>query len=143
VHPFLLATLGGVLIGLAASWLWLADGRIAGISGIAAGAADPRVEDRGWRIAFLLGLVGVGLVAAQIAPENFSASFGTGPRGWVLLVVSGLLVGVGTRLGGGCTSGHGVCGISRFSVRSLTATGIFMVTAAVSLFVLRHSGVFP
>lgn len=122
---------GGALIGAAALLLWLTLGRIAGISGILAGAAGP---DRGWRLAFLAGLIGapIAWVALAGAPALHIAA---GP---VTLVAAGLLVGFGTRLGSGCTSGHGVCGLARLSPRSIAATGIFMATAAATVFLTRH-----
>lgn len=125
---------GGVLIGLAAALLLLANGRIAGISGIAGGLLRPAQGDIGWRLAFLLGLVA--------APLGWLA-FGAMPPAQIdnsplLLTVAGLLVGVGTRFGSGCTSGHGVCGIARLSPRSLTATACFIVAGFVTVFVIRH-----
>lgn len=132
------STVGGLLIGIASAlMLWL-NGRIAGISGIVGGILGPRGSDRAWRIAFLSGLLVGGIVAYRLMPPQF----GTSPTSVPGLVIAGLLVGVGTRLGSGCTSGHGVCGISRLSVRSLTATGIFMLVAAVTVFVHRHLGGF-
>lgn len=119
MHPFLQATLGGILIG-AASWLLLASlGRVAGISGIVAGALSPQPGERAWRWAFLAGLVGVGALLTWGGPVLPSPH-------WAVLVAAGLLVGVGTVLGSGCTSGHGVCGLGRRSRRSLVATGVFM-----------------
>jgi uncharacterized membrane protein YedE/YeeE len=125
---------GGALIGGAAALLWLALGRIAGISGILGGLAGAAAGDRGWRAAFLAGLVGAPLAWALLAgaPEVEVAA---GP---LTLVVAGLLVGFGTRLGSGCTSGHGVCGLARLSPRSVAATAVFMATAAATVFVLRH-----
>lgn len=125
---------GGVLIGLAAALLLLANGRIAGISGIAGGLLRPERGDIGWRLAFLLGLV--------IAPLAWLA-FGAMPPAQVdnspaLLTLAGLLVVIGTRFGSGCTSGHGVCGISRLSPRSLAATGCFMLAGLATVFVTRH-----
>jgi uncharacterized membrane protein YedE/YeeE len=128
------ALVGGVMIGAAASMLLLLNGRIAGISGILGGLLQPTGGEAAWRIAFLAGLiVGPlvhGLVVAQ-APITITSS-------GVMLVVAGLLVGFGTRLGAGCTSGHGVCGLARLSARSLVATAIFMVVAAITVFVVRH-----
>ncbi len=128
------ALLGGAMIGGAAALLWLMLGRIAGISGILGGVAQAPPADRGWRLAFLAGLVG--------APMAYAATVGrpaiTMAAGPALLVLAGLLVGIGTRLGSGCTSGHGVCGIARLSPRSLAATGVFMATAAATVFVTRH-----
>jgi uncharacterized membrane protein YedE/YeeE len=129
------STLGGLLIGAAATLLLAFNGRIAGISGIVGGLFATPATGRGWRIAFLLGLLGGGLAA----PWFVSRPFGAGPSGSLALVaLAGLLVGIGTQLGGGCTSGHGVCGLSRLSPRSIAATSIFMVVAAGTVFVLRH-----
>ena len=127
------ATLGGLLIGAGAVLLQLANGRIAGISGIAGGALRPQRGDLSWRLLFLAGLpLGAALCATRL-PSTFSPA-----ADWPVLVAGGLLVGYGTQLGNGCTSGHGVCGISRGSPRSLAATGTFMGVAAVTVFVLRH-----
>ncbi len=128
------AIAGGILIGAAASWLLLSLGRIAGISGILGGLLDRVEADRGWRIAFLAGLpLGAWLCAALgSAPAIVFPVRGAG------LVVAGLLVGYGTRLGSGCTSGHGVCGIARGSPRSIAATVIFMASAMATVFVWRH-----
>ncbi|MFC7477263.1 YeeE/YedE family protein [Dankookia sp. GCM10030260] len=128
------AAAGGALIGAAAALLWVSLGRIAGISGILGGLAGAPAGEHGWRLAFLAGLVGAPLLylAALGAPE---VSIAAGPA---RLVLAGLLVGVGTRLGTGCTSGHGVCGIARLSPRSIAATGVFMATAAATVFLSRH-----
>jgi uncharacterized membrane protein YedE/YeeE len=123
--------LGGALIGLAVVLLMLLNGRIAGISGIF-GEALTGDGERGWRIAFLLGLVAAPLLVGAPAP--------TMPSSWGVIIAAGLLVGFGTRLGGGCTSGHGVCGIARLSVRSLVATAIFMATAVLVVWLTRHAG---
>jgi uncharacterized protein len=129
------ASIGGVLIGFSATMLWLANGRIAGISGIVGGLLTARTGDVAWSIAFVLGLIAApvlyGIVAGQVPHITVSVP-------WPLVVIAGLLVGFGTRLGSGCTSGHGVCGIARFSRRSLVATGLFMATAIVTSFILRH-----
>ena len=129
------ATLGGVMIGAAAALFLLLNGRIAGISGILGGLLAPPSGQTGWRAAFLAGLVLAPLVYAgfggSLPPVTVDASF-------PLLVVAGLLVGFGARLGAGCTSGHGVCGIDRGSSRSLAATGIFMAVAILTVFVTRH-----
>lgn len=119
---------GGALIGLAASAMLLLEGRIAGISGIVGGLSRPRAGDVGWRLAFVAGLLVAGLLAAGLAPWAVSAE--SGRPLWVL-VPAGLLVGFGTRLGNGCTSGHGVCGLSRTSPRSLASVGVFMAVGAV------------
>ena len=129
------AAIGGALIGLSAVLLMLSTGRIAGVSGIFSGLLNFRGEDKGWRIAFVVGLILAPVIAGfagyGMAPPKLPAS-------WALLVVAGLLVGFGTRLGGGCTSGHGICGIGRLSPRSITATIVFMVTAVVTVAVTHH-----
>jgi uncharacterized membrane protein YedE/YeeE len=123
-----LSTIGGALIGAAASAMLLTEGRIAGISGILGGLFTPRPGDIGWRVAFVLGLTLAGVVGAVLAPGAVSVGIERSP--W-MLVVAGLLVGVGTRLGNGCTSGHGVCGLSRLSPRSLASVVTFMTVGAV------------
>ena len=136
--PVLLASLlGGVLIGLSAALLFWTNGRPAGISGMVGGSVVPEAgEQRAWRLWFLVGLLGVGAALQAVVP----AAFGVPPAelGWSGLAVAGLLVGVGSQLGNGCTSGHGVCGISRGSVTSILATLTFMATGAVAVFLLRH-----
>ena len=128
------ALAGGLLIGLAAAALILFNGRIAGISGIAGGLLRPARGDAGWRIAFLIGLVAAPLVYLLGAPlPAVRVEAGT-----AILVVAGLLVGIGTRYGAGCTSGHGVCGLSRLSPRSLAATAAFMLAGFATVFVVRH-----
>ncbi|RKI64859.1 YeeE/YedE family protein [Corallococcus sp. AB049A] len=135
---FLPPLLGGALIGLSASLLLLANGRVAGISGIAGSLLAPVRGDVLWRVLFLGGLLTGGLLLAWLRPGSFAppASLSTGGAG--LLVAAGLLVGFGSRLGNGCTSGHGVCGISRGSVRSIAATLTFMATAVLTVFLIRH-----
>ena len=125
--------LGGLLIGAAASLLLLGNGKVAGISAIVAGVMRPAAE-RGWRVLFLAGLVLGGALVALFQPT----AFGTSPRPLALLAVAGLMVGFGARLGGGCTSGHGVCGLSRLSKRSLIATLTFMATAALAVFAVHR-----
>ena len=133
------ALAGGLLIGLAAACLWLFSGRVAGISGIAGGIVRsflqrPRFGDYAWRLAFVVGLSLAPLVFPyfEALPESrIDASQG-------MLAAAGLLVGFGTRLGSGCTSGHGVCGLGRLSLRSLAAVATFMLTAGLTVFVLRH-----
>lgn len=124
MHDFtpLSSLAGGALIGLAASLLLIASGRVAGISGIVSGLLVYKRGDRAWRVSFLAGLLGAGIVFGAMTPGAIHPS----PRSLALLALAGILVGVGTRLGNGCTSGHGVCGVSRLSVRSLTATLVFV-----------------
>jgi uncharacterized membrane protein YedE/YeeE len=122
------ASLGGALIGLAGALLLIAHGRIAGISGIAGAVLQRATPDRGWRIAFVAGLAGSGVIASIVAP----GAIGAPVRSIGAVIVAGLLVGFGTRLGSGCTSGHGVCGISRGSRRSLVAVATFMTTGAIT-----------
>jgi len=123
---------GGVLIGLAAAWLMGSIGRIAGISGILGGLLRA-TPDRAWRVAFLAGMMGAGALTVhalgQVVPS---------PASTPVLVLAGLLVGYGTSLGSGCTSGHGVCGLGRMSTRSLSAVLVFMATAFVTVYVTRH-----
>ncbi|WP_046079224.1 YeeE/YedE family protein [Halomonas sp. HG01] len=136
---------GGVLIGLSATWLMITLGRIAGISGILGTLITARPKgDSGWRLAFLLGLVsgpalvilaggGLGNVAGRAG-----AVIGAPAGGVATMLVAGLLVGVGTGIGSGCTSGHGVCGLARLSPRSMAATLVFLAVAIVTVFVVRH-----
>ena len=130
------ALIGGVLIGVAASLLLLASGRVAGVSGIVDGLLAPARGDWLWRVLFVAGLLLAGFGALLFAPERI----GPAPRSLSTLIVAGLLVGVGTRLGHGCTSGHGVCGISRLSRRSLIATLTFIVMGMLVVRVLAWLG---
>lgn len=125
---------GGLLIGLGAAVLLLANGRVAGVSGIVGGLLRPARGDIGWRLAFLLGLLAapLGWLALQAMPP---AQIDHTPA---LLAVSGLLVGLGTRFGSGCTSGHGVCGIARLSPRSIVATLCFVAAGFATVYVMRH-----
>jgi uncharacterized membrane protein YedE/YeeE len=128
------AAVGGALIGLASALLMLLTGRIAGISGIFGGLIA-LAPDRGWRLGFLLGLLAAP-VAAALAGYALTAP----PMpAWPVIVLAGLLTGFGTRLGGGCTSGHGICGNARLSPRSIAATAIFMAVAIVVVFIVRHA----
>jgi len=127
------ALLGGILIGLAVSLVLLTHGRAAGISGLWAGVLRPS-QDRSFRVWFFAGLIGAGLVVRALFPQAFGAG-SAAPLG--LTVAAGLLVGYGTRLGGGCTSGHGVCGNSRFELRSIAATVTFMLTGALAIIAWR------
>jgi uncharacterized membrane protein YedE/YeeE len=129
------AMAGGALIGVGASILLVVHGRIAGIAGICASIFT--IPTKGlWRLGFLVGLCGAGVVAAFAAP----GALGTTPVSLPLVAVAGVVVGFGTRLGNGCTSGHGVCGLSRLSLRSLAATMTFMVVAAITVAVVRAAG---
>lgn len=119
------ALAGGCLIGLSAALLWILNGRLAGISSVLDGLRSPEPAERSWRLWFMLGLLAIGLAAALIAP----GSIGAAPRSPLQLAAAGLLVGAGTKLANGCTSGHGVCGIGRLSPRSLVATAVFVVVA--------------
>lgn len=141
--------IGGVLIGLSATWLMATLGRIAGISGIIGNLVTARPRgDSAWRLTFVLGLVsgpvllmllgGLGNVAGEGVAGPAGAVIGEPAGGVGLMLVAGLLVGVGTGLGSGCTSGHGVCGLSRLSVRSMVATATFLVAAILTVFVVRH-----
>jgi uncharacterized membrane protein YedE/YeeE len=128
---------GGLLLGVAAAMFILVNGRVLGISGIVGGLLVPRKGDAGWRVAFLLGLAAAPLIFRMLMPADLIHA----PRieaGTLAVVVAGLLVGVGTRYGSGCTSGHGVCGLSRLSPRSLLATIAFMAAGFLTVFVLRH-----
>jgi uncharacterized membrane protein YedE/YeeE len=129
------AALGGALIGLAAVLLMLLNGRIAGISGIFGDALAVGSSDRAWRLAFVAGLVLAPLLLWGLGRPISQPAM---PASLVVVVLAGLLVGFGTRLGGGCTSGHGVCGIARFSPRSITATMVFMITAVAVVALERH-----
>ena len=131
------ALLGGVLIGLAASLFMLLNGRVAGISGIFAGALRPVRGDFAWRLLYVSGLVGGGIVTALLFPALAAKS--TVDVRLPMVIVGGVLVGFGARLSNGCTSGHGVCGLARLSPRSIVATVTFMATAAATVFVARHA----
>lgn len=136
IQDWIFGLAGGLLIGTAAALLLLGNGRIAGISGILGGvlARIPEMRGQAEGLAFLAGLIGLPALYALTAGAPAITVTASVP----LLVTGGLLVGFGTRLGGGCTSGHGICGLSRLSPRSLVATGVFMGVAAAVVFVLRH-----
>jgi uncharacterized membrane protein YedE/YeeE len=129
------STLGGALIGLSAAAMMLFHGRIAGISGILGGLLGPKIGEDGWRISFLVGLIAGGILLGVAMPDGFAVDVVRSP---VAIVAAGVFVGFGTRLGSGCTSGHGVCGISRFSRRSIVATSTFMGTGAVTAAVVTN-----
>ena len=128
------ALIGGVIIGIAAAMLALLNGRVAGISGIVGGLLRPSFPDLTWRAAFVAGLLVAPILYAMVAtlPAIDVES------GYPLIVIAGLLVGIGTRYGAGCTSGHGVCGLSRFSLRSVVATVVFMLAGFATVYVARH-----
>ena len=129
------AVAGGALIGLSAGALLLLTGRIAGVSGILGGLLQPRPGDAAWRVFFVGGLATGGVLLALVAPACLpgasAASLGR-------MVVAGLLVGLGARIAGGCTSGHGICGVGRFSTRSIVATGLFIALGMATVWVVRH-----
>lgn len=135
MHPYLGALCGGVLIGLSAVLLMAVLGRIAGISGIASGLIGAGTGERMWRLAFVLGLLAGPLLLWWLRGDS---GIGAPQVGLPWMALAGLLVGVGTRLGGGCTSGHGVCGVARLSPRSLLATAVFVVFGIATVFTLRH-----
>lgn len=131
------ALLGGVLIGLAAAFLLLAQGRIAGISGIAGGIIYPEEKNISWRVVFVLGLILGGFIyqwlGLGVGVQHIQAMVDT-----PLLIIGGLLVGIGTQIGTGCTSGHGICGLARRNPRSIVATLCFMGSAIVTVYIVRH-----
>ena len=129
------AAIGGALIGLSAVLLMALTGRIAGISGIFAGLINPQTTDRAWRAAFIGGLVAAPLAAALLGHTVPTPRM---PGSYITVVIGGLLVGFGTRLGSGCTSGHGICGIARLSPRSIVATGVFMMAAIIVVALTHH-----
>lgn len=129
------AAIGGALIGLAATFLMLIAGRIAGISGILGSVLGLGTGERSWRIAFIAGLI---LAPTSAGLVGYAVPAPLMPDSWLLIAVAGLLVGFGARLGGGCTSGHGVCGIARLSKRSIVATAVFISAAVVVVALMRH-----
>lgn len=129
------ALLGGALLGLSASILLLTHGKVAGISGLYGGVLRHNASDRPLRLSFIAGVVSAGALLRLVFPAAFATTWmATLP----VILVAGLLVGFGTQLGNGCTTGHGICGISRMSVRSLLATGTFMATGMATVFIVRH-----
>ena len=129
------AAIGGALIGLSATLLMLLTGRIAGISGIVGGGLNFTSSDKGWRVAFVGGLLLAPVIASLLGYPMPSPQM---PASWIVIIAAGLLVGLGTRIGGGCTSGHGICGIARLSSRSFIATAMFMLTAILVVALTRH-----
>lgn len=131
-----LSTLGGLLIGLAALGLLYVNGRIAGISGIAAGVLRPRKGNTAWRVVFIAGmLAGAGLIR-WLHPESLAIRIDVSNA---LVLLGGFLVGIGTRIGNGCTSGHGVCGVGRLAPRSIVASAVFFILAVVTTYLIRHA----
>jgi len=135
IDTMMLPLLGGVLIGLSAVAIMASLGRIAGISGIVSGLLEPKPGDVSWRLLFVGGLLAGGLVMLLLMPGAFAIEI---ERSLGAVALAGLLVGFGTRLGSGCTSGHGVCGISRASPRSMVATATFIATGVLTVLVVRH-----
>ncbi|MGA7329235.1 MAG: YeeE/YedE family protein [Rhodomicrobium sp.] len=129
------ALIGGALIGTASALLMLLNGRIAGISGILAGVLSISFEDHGWRLAFIAGLIIAPIISGFWDRPLIEPAM---PANWLLIIVAGFLTGFGARLGGGCTSGHGVCGLARLSQRSIAATTIFIATAIIVVTIMRH-----
>ena len=125
---------GGILIGIAASMMLLFSGRIAGVSGIFGGMLFQQGKERAWRLSFITGLIFGGILLYAINAEFFENSSG---RGLLAVNIAGFLVGIGTRIGGGCTSGHGVCGIGRLSVRSIVATVTFVFAGMVAVVLIK------
>jgi len=135
------AAIGGILIGIATTLLWAVNGRTAGISNIAGQIYPIRAGDTLWKVLFLIGLPVGAWLGFEVGPAIFAEVPKTLPAvdaTPLTLVIAGLLVGVGTRVGRGCTSGHGICGLARFSARSFVAVGTFMATAMVTVFIVRH-----
>ncbi|MCG3721405.1 YeeE/YedE family protein [Vibrio cincinnatiensis] len=126
---------GGMLLGVSATLMLLLNGKVAGISGILAGIISAKAQDFAWRVLFVFGMVSGGVLGVQAfvsdVPLQFESSYS-------LLFLAGLLVGLGTRLGNGCTSGHGICGIGRLSIRSIVATGVFMLVAGITVYFRLH-----
>ncbi|MGE5367939.1 MAG: YeeE/YedE family protein [Betaproteobacteria bacterium] len=129
------AVIGGVLIGLSAVLLMMFTGRIAGVSGIVAGLINPQTSDRSWRAAFVAGLIAAPIAAMLV---GYGVPKPQMPESYITIIVGGLLIGFGSRLGSGCTSGHGICGIARLSQRSIVATGVFMVAAIIVVALTHH-----
>lgn len=135
MHDYTLALIGGAMIGFAAVLLMAAQGRVMGISGIVNKLLPPVASDWQWRVLFIAGVLLAPLLTLFVSGTLPEVTITKNP---VVLLIAGLIVGVGTVMGNGCTSGHGVCGLSRLSVRSLAATSAFMFSAIVTVFVVRH-----
>ena len=136
---WLSALCGGIVIGLAAGAFLLTYGRVLGVSGIASGVLNFRRGDIGWRVLFLLGVISGGALASRLWPENFRTMIASSD--YLRLGIAGLIVGFGTKMGAGCTSGHGICGIGRLSVRGIVATITFMIAAMLTVAILGRGGV--
>lgn len=135
------AIFGGILIGLSAVWLMSSAGKIAGISGIVGGLFTSKQGDRFWRVSFVLGMMFSTLILGFIRPDLLDITFTlSGQNRLILLIVSGVLVGLGTQIGSGCTSGHGVCGNARLSLRSFIATIVFIITGMITVFLMAQFG---
>ncbi len=134
--PFASLT-GGILLGIASALFILVNGRILGISGIVGGLFPPKMGDTFWRLAFLLGFAAAPMVFHAVVPAQYITPPRIDATDW-MVVIAGLLVGIGTRYASGCTSGHGVCGLSRLSPRSLVATASFMSAGFITVYVMRH-----
>jgi hypothetical protein len=135
IDPYVKASIGGILIGVAASGMLLTNGRIMGISGILGGILTPQKGNLAWRIAFMLGLILTSVIIVNTQDITFRELPARSP---LLLILGGLAVGFGTSFGNGCTSGHGVCGISRGSLRSLIATVTFMLSGIITTYLFNH-----
>ncbi len=135
MHSFILALIGGGLVGLASSLLLYSHGKVAGISGILGGFLVGGSEDKPWRLSFLIGLIMAGMLYVFIDSSAFINTQIQAP--WIT-ILAGLLVGFGTQLGNGCTSGHGICGLARGSKRSFTATMTFILTGMIAAFIIQH-----
>lgn len=134
MHDFAWALIGGALMGTASAALLVGNGRILGISGVLGGALKVRTAEARWRWAFVLGLLAAGAAISFFMPSAFANTVERQP---LTTLIAGALVGVGTQLGSGCTSGHGICGIGRLSTRSVVATCVFMATGAMSVWAIR------
>lgn len=131
----ILSSIGGILIGLAAIGLLLFNGRIAGVSGILGGVLYPKPDTTAWRVLFIAGLLSGALLVSWIIPAALAVRIDISTPA---VIIGGLLVGLGTQLGSGCTSGHGVCGVGRLAPRSLVASAIFFSCAAIAVYIIRH-----
>ncbi len=135
MQDWMMSLFGGVCIGIAVSMMLFLNGRVTGISGIVNGVLTPQKGDTLWRVLFVVGLVSGGLVLSVVRPESF---FDSTQMSWSRVIIAGLFVGFGTIMGSGCTSGHGICGISRMSVRSLVATAVFIGAGILSVLLFKN-----